>query len=412
VAIESDASWHNREVAMLIRGFQGRWGAVLLVAAVVGTLPFVSKPSHALPLFGRKYGMQCTSCHVAAPRLNSFGMRFKQNGYRLPGTHGESPWDSTAKEFPLALVGNVAYHLSSTNTDLGNGSHERTNVGGFEQQQVEFHSAGTLAERVTFHFDNNFAGAGGPLESGMAFVQLDDVVKDGALNVKAGIFDADTPYLADSRKTTLTEYLSPITLDGRGIELNGQRSDWMYAAGLINSSRDPDSALAHKPDSKTFNQLENVYGWVTRDLGGEMVTARVFLDRQDPRKPNVTSSQHLQAELNALVDRGRFLLIPGYTYESFSDEPTGIADRLHTGLLEAMFLLGKDSHWVLTARFEHQYVPKVNGATAVADRSQGVLNMAWYVNPNARVGVDWAHASNNVHDPVTDDLRAFVWVGY
>src|ERR1041385_3279302 len=219
---------------MLIRGFQGRWGAVLLVAAVVGTLPFVSKPSHALPLFGRKYGMQCTSCHVAAPRLNSFGMRFKQNGYRLPGTHGESPWDSTAKEFPHALVGNVAYHLSSTNTDLGNGSHERTNVGGFEQQQVEFHSAGTLAERVTFHFDNNFAGAGGPLESGMAFVQLDDVVKDGALNVKAGIFDADTPYLADSRKTTLTEYLSPITLDGRGIELNGQRSDWMYAAGLIN----------------------------------------------------------------------------------------------------------------------------------------------------------------------------------
>jgi hypothetical protein len=341
-----------------------------------------------------------------------FGMHFKQNGYRMPGTIGESPWDSTEKEFPLALVGNVAYHLASTNTDLGNGDHERTNVSFFEQQQVEFHSAGTLAKRVTFHFDNNFAGAGGPLESGMAFAQYDDVLKDGALNIKAGIFDGDTPYLADSRKTTLTEYLSPITLDAQGFELNGAKPNWMYAAGLINSSRNPDSALAHKPDAKTFNQLENVYVWVTREFGGQMLTARVYVDHQDPRKANVASSQHVQSELNAFIDRGRFVLIPGFTYETFQDEPTGTPDKVETGLLEAMVMLDKVSHWVLTARLEHQYVPKDNGATAVADRSLGVLNLAYYVNPNARFGIDWAHGSNNVHEPVTDDMRAFVWVGY
>ena len=397
---------------MSVPNFQRRSGILTLVLAAVAMLPLLSNPSRALPLFGRKYGMECTSCHLAAPRLNAFGMHFKQNGYRMIGAHGESPWDSTAKEFPLALVGNVAYHLNSTNTDLGNGSHERTKFSAFEQQQVEFHSAGTLADRVSFHFDNNFAGAGGPLQSGMAFVQFDDLMKDGALNVKAGIFDGDTPYLADSRKTMLTEYLSPVTLDAQGFELNGARPNWMYAAGLINSSRSPDSASAHKPDSKTFNQLENAYVWVTREIGGHMITGRVYLDHQDPRKANVTSSQHMQAELNAYIDRGRLILIPGYTYETFQDEPDGTANRLETGLLEAMYLLGKDSRWVLTARYEHQYVPKVNGASGVVDRSLGVMNVAYYVNPNARFGVDWAHGSDNVHGPLTDDLRAFVWVGY
>jgi hypothetical protein len=396
-------------------GIRKRWSvAVLVIAAttVFAVVALLTNSSRALPLFGRKYGLECTSCHLAAPRLNVFGMHFKQNGYRMPGTQGLSPWDSTEKEFPLALVGNVAFHENSTNTDLGAGNHERSNFSAFEQQQVEFHSAGTLAQRVTFHFDNNFAGAGGPLESGMAFAQYDDLMKDGALNVKAGIFDGDTPYLADSRKTTLTEYLSPITLDAQGFELNGARPNWMYAVGLINSSRSPDSAFAHDPELKSFNQLENVYVWVTREIGRQMVTARIYLDRQDPRTPTATSSQHTQAELNAYVDRGRLVIIPGYTYESFQDEPDGTADRLHTGLLEAMWLIGKDSHWALTARYEHQYVPKVNGATSVVDRSLGVLSAAYYVNPNARFGLDWAHGSDNVHGPVTDDLRAFVWVGY
>jgi hypothetical protein len=386
--------------------------SLLTATAVISTLAAFTNIARALPLFGRKYNMQCTSCHIAAPRLNAFGMHFKQNGYRMPGAQGESPWDSTAKEFPLALVGNVAYHVSSVNADTGGGNRVRTFAGAFEQQQVEFHSAGTLAKRVTFHFDNNFAGAGGPLESGMAFVQYDDVMKDGGLNVKAGIFDADIPYLADSRKTTLTEYLSPVTLPAAGVELNGERPDWMYAVGLINSSRDSASVNARKPGTKTFNQLENPYVWVTREIGANMVTARAYLDQQNPRKAGVTSSQHVQAELNAFFDRGRVVVVPGYTYESFADEPDSIPDHQHTLLIEALWLLDKDSRLVLTTRYEHQYVPRSNGAPGVIDRSLGVLSLAYYVNPNARYGIDWAHGSDNVHGPVTDDVRAFVWVGY
>ena len=387
----------------------------LAVALAMGLAALAAWTSslQALPLFGRKYSMQCTSCHLAAPRLNMFGMTFKQNGYRMPGAHGESPWDSTGnREFPLALVGNVAYHLQSTNTEVAPGTKLRTNFSSFEQEQVEFHSAGTLADRVTFHFDNNFAGRGGLLSSGMAFAQLDDIMKNGALNVKAGIFDGDIPYLADSRKTTLAGYLSPVTLDAAGIEFNGAQSDWMYALGLINSNRDSANASVAKPGQKTFNQLENTYVWVARQMGPNMVTARVYFDRQDPRALGKSSSLHTQGELSAYLDRGRLILIPGYTYESFADLPVGTPDKQHTGLLEAMWLLDKETHWVLTARYEHQYAGKSNGATGVADRGQAVLNLAYYVNPNARFGIDWAHLSDNVGSPTQDDLRAFVWVGY
>ena len=73
-------------------------------AAVI--LTFLAPPAgHALPLFARKYEMPCTQCHLAFPRLNAFGMQFRQNGYRVGDEKGQSPWES--KEFPLSLVGNV-----------------------------------------------------------------------------------------------------------------------------------------------------------------------------------------------------------------------------------------------------------------------------------------------------------------
>ena len=283
----------------------------------------------------------------------------------------------------------------------------------FEQNQVEFHSAGTLGENVTFHFDNDFAGAGGPLQSGMAFVQLDDVIKDGALNVKAGIFDADIPYLAESRNTTMSGYLNDrVTLGASGIELNGSRQSTWYALGLINSARDSAAVNASRPGTKTFNQLENMYVWVMREAGGHMYTARVYFDCQDPRKPAGSKSLRTQADVSAYLDRGRFTLIPGYTYEKFQDQVAGTSDQTHTGLLEALCMFGKDSRWALTARLEHEYVPKSNGATSVQDYNLGSMNLAYYVNANARFGVDWAHGSDNLRGPVTDEVQAFVWVGY
>jgi len=48
---------------------------VLLLAPLLALLTQVVTPKSAqtLPLFARKYSLQCTQCHMAYPRLNEFG---------------------------------------------------------------------------------------------------------------------------------------------------------------------------------------------------------------------------------------------------------------------------------------------------------------------------------------------------
>jgi hypothetical protein len=38
----------------------------------------------AIPAFARQYNMSCAVCHVAVPRLNSFGEQFADMNMRLP----------------------------------------------------------------------------------------------------------------------------------------------------------------------------------------------------------------------------------------------------------------------------------------------------------------------------------------
>ena len=383
---------------------------VLLVAPLIALLTQVLFPGKGstLPLFARKYSMPCTQCHFAFPKLNAFGLKFRQNGYRMEGAKGESPWESP--NFPLSLVGNVGYSYLNTNTADSTGARTSFRYGAFVQNAVEFHTAGTLAEHITFHFDNGFAdGAGGTLESGMAFVQFDDLGKEGALNVKAGIYDAEIPYLADSRKTTLHGYLMPVTLDGQGIELNGTKSGWTYAAGVINSGRNP---LNAKPGTTSFNQLEDVYGWLMRDLSGQYVTVRVFSDRQDPRKPDATASGHLQVDASAQLSSGRWIIIPGYTYESFDDQPgVGITDKHQTGLLEGLLWLDSSNRWLLTGRAEITDIAK-NDLLPVMDLQQQVVNLSFYANPNAKVALEWAHGADNVQGPRLNSVDVYVHVAY
>ena len=60
-------------------------GAVLGGAAAVFVLITFSQPAQAIPAFARRYETACTTCHVLPPKLNAFGMAFKNNGYRMPG---------------------------------------------------------------------------------------------------------------------------------------------------------------------------------------------------------------------------------------------------------------------------------------------------------------------------------------
>jgi len=360
--------------------------------------------AEALPLFAREYKVACTTCHMAFPRLNSFGMAFKQNGYRMEGEMGKPPWEKDS--FPLSLIGNVGAHWTRTDADTGGGQRVTTTQSQFRQNWVEFHTAGTLAEKITFHFDNGFSEDAGVLTTGMAFLQFDDIAANGKLNVKVGIFDGEIPYISDARRTTMASYLTSWTQDNAGIELNGTSSAWKYAAGLVNSDR-----TQGKAGSTNLNQFENVYGWLCRDIGNSMVTGRVRLEQQDPRAAGKSASTHTQADVSAYIatSSGRFAIIPAFTYEQFED-PT-FPKTVNTGMIEAIGLLNKDGKWVATGRFEDANAPSANGFES-STTTQTAFDLAYYVNPNARVGLDWTHLTVDHGGPKTDEVQAFVHVGY
>ncbi len=46
--------------------------------------------AEAIPAFARKYNLPCSACHTAWPELNTFGQKFKDNGYQL-GNDRDSP---------------------------------------------------------------------------------------------------------------------------------------------------------------------------------------------------------------------------------------------------------------------------------------------------------------------------------
>lgn len=66
-------------VSILINALSIFCGAIL-------TSLLAPEEAQAIPAFARKYNTNCMDCHTEPPMLSTFGHRFFENGYQLPGT--------------------------------------------------------------------------------------------------------------------------------------------------------------------------------------------------------------------------------------------------------------------------------------------------------------------------------------
>ncbi|GAV20625.1 hypothetical protein MMIC_P1597 [Mariprofundus micogutta] len=60
--------------------------------SLVGTLTFWADDADAIPVFARKYGMSCNSCHTMFPKLSKMGVAFRERGFRF--AEGKDDLDS------------------------------------------------------------------------------------------------------------------------------------------------------------------------------------------------------------------------------------------------------------------------------------------------------------------------------
>lgn len=162
----------------------------------------------ALPAFARKYGMPCSSCHEAWPKLSPFGQSFKDNGYQM-GNDRDAPIFQQPAYWPVTFRITPIWHresLGRVGVDGPGGTTVETRVTthGFDWSGLDFHTAGTLANNVSFYVlpSSNNAGT---FHFESVWARLDNLLGSSWLNIKLGKFELDN-LLSEKRILALSTY--------------------------------------------------------------------------------------------------------------------------------------------------------------------------------------------------------------
>jgi hypothetical protein len=86
--------------SLLVCGFLV-FAFLLIGSRSASALPISGVGVNALPTFAKKYGMPCSSCHEAWPKLSPFGQAFKDNGYQM-GNDRDAPIFQSPAYWPVA----------------------------------------------------------------------------------------------------------------------------------------------------------------------------------------------------------------------------------------------------------------------------------------------------------------------
>lgn len=303
-------------------------GVGLMLVTVLASLP---APSSAIPVFARKYGFSCTMCHSNIPRLNDFGTRYRQNGYRLPGREND---EKTVLESPppFAMRTSGGYtHDTFANVP------EAEETSRFLMNGLDILSAGLLGSNIGYFAvytpeiaaSRHVDGQTGNLE--MASVVFSHVGSPW-LNVRAGRFEP--AYVAFSVKRQLSlapyeiyDYGAPggvvISETQTGIELTGcgpgfgRGFRFGYAAGCVNGS---ETNKSDDVPSDIYARAACVFGSGEGQTTGQRIGVMGYLGQARP-----------------------FDLLPDQSRQSFYR--LGVDASLNVSMinLAVQYLLGKDS---------------------------------------------------------------------
>jgi len=251
-----------RKPAMLIALFMGAF-------LIMGVL---AESAHAVPVFARKYGTSCNTCHIVAPRLSAFGMAFKRNGYFWPGGDdaarkikavemGNTHWGARStidESIPLAFwMTYTVFEFKTYGGDLLGGGTTASKVdwGG---AGMDLFSAGTFGDRIGYiMLVADFALPGGTSVEAAQFI-ANDLGMENLINIRAGYLLGGPARAQWSRYENLskkphkeTDVIGATTVNWVGLELYGfsgfaSGGGWGYGLGIVNNMGGATSKTAGK----------------------------------------------------------------------------------------------------------------------------------------------------------------------
>jgi hypothetical protein len=244
----------------------------------------------AIPAFARRYETACTTCHVVPPKLNAFGVAFRNSGYRISADDekfikqpdvplGAPGWKKIWPKnvWPGAIPDRVPLSVAvEMVTDINPSDPVKLNFA--FPEEVELLAGGTLGDRLSFFSDLAFEFGDGTevgLERGHINFQLSE---SHVANLKIGLMETGaTPFSRFSNRLTDADYITSDfrARDGgfrfrarqQGLELWGARNGpaaggFQYSAGIVNGTG----------DGSDNNSQKDVYGSASYKFGGYGVT--------------------------------------------------------------------------------------------------------------------------------------------
>src|ERR1700690_2123662 len=162
----------------------------------------------ALPAFARKYGLRCSACHEAWPMLNTFGQKFKDNGYQLMNDRDAPIWQNPSY-WPITLRITPFWHRESTDkitydTPGGGSGLTKLTCNGFRYPGLDILTGGTLEKNISFLLVPS-SDETGAFHFESVNVRLDNLFHSPWINFKFGKFELDN-VVSEKRVITLSSY--------------------------------------------------------------------------------------------------------------------------------------------------------------------------------------------------------------
>jgi hypothetical protein len=186
---------HNIHLQIVARIF-------IFSLAVTGYLfLFSPNPAYGLPVFAKKYALPCTACHVAFPKLNDFGIAFRDNGYQM-GTERDTPLENPVIS-PFSMRTTPIFSVETVKgVPTDQNSSDTITTGSFNLTGLDILSAGVLARNISYGLViTPFLDNAVDLEG--AWIRFSNIMDSSWINVKAGKHELDIPF-SEKRGLALT----------------------------------------------------------------------------------------------------------------------------------------------------------------------------------------------------------------
>lgn len=201
---------------------------IRIVALAVFGFCLAAMTAEAIPAWARKYGTSCATCHVAYPKLNSFGEAFRANGYRMPAGDedltkikdvpmGAEAWKRLWPNgiWPGSIPGNFPFAVTFTGqVNIEEEAEVKTDFA--FPQSIGLLGGGTLGDDVSYYVGVNLIEGNEFGGLHRVFGQFDSIKGTTMANTRFGYMEPRAVPFSGHRRLTLSNYFVNII----GFDLN------------------------------------------------------------------------------------------------------------------------------------------------------------------------------------------------